>query len=417
MNTYHLNNNEKSGRKSQHRLERPSVLFATMMALCLFFSGYTAPAYSALYTITDLGSLGGTNFGSRGIAINNGGQVTGWTYTADRQVRAFVTVNGVMTALGTLGGNGGELPDYGSSDAGYGINVVGQVTGKSYTADGQYHAFITVNGLMTDLGTLGGINSYGSGINDSGQVAGTSKTAEGVEHAFVTVNGAITDLGTLGGSYSWAYDINASGQVTGRAETAKGESHAFMTVNGSMIDLGTLGGLSSTGTAINASGQVAGYAVLGDGWNHAFVTVNGVMTDLSTHIPGVRNSFSTDINASGQVVGNYLTASGYRSFVTQNGIMTDLNNLIINNPGWTSIAAYGINDKGLITGYGLNPAGQEHAFLLTPASGASLCPFLLEQIQELEDSLAEEGLSITERRGILKQLGILRAQAARLRCL
>ena len=57
-----------------------------------------------------------------------------------------------------------------------GINDAGQVVGRSITAAGAYHAFITgPNGVgMTDLGTLGGGYSDASGINDAGQVVGYS---------------------------------------------------------------------------------------------------------------------------------------------------------------------------------------------------------------------------------------------------
>lgn len=67
------------------------------------------------------------------------------------------------TDLGTLGG---------SSTVGYGINNAGQVTGFSQTAQGETHAFLYSKGQMTDLGTLGGNLSVGRGINDAGQITG-----------------------------------------------------------------------------------------------------------------------------------------------------------------------------------------------------------------------------------------------------
>ena len=47
--------------------------------------------------------------------------------------------------LGTLLG--------GDESTGYGINASGQVTGQAYTAGGEYHAFLSSGGGMTDLAT------------------------------------------------------------------------------------------------------------------------------------------------------------------------------------------------------------------------------------------------------------------------
>ena len=68
---------------------------------------------------------------------------------------------------------------------------------------------------MTDLGTLGGNQSFGRGINDAGQVTGYSITSTGETHAFLYSNGQMMDLGTLGGAGSGGYAINNAGQVTG----------------------------------------------------------------------------------------------------------------------------------------------------------------------------------------------------------
>src|SRR6202050_2025640 len=101
-----------------------------------------APALAASYTMTDLGSLGyGTTFAT---AINSTGQITGESY------------------LGTEV----QVPCETRHDK-----------PPCFTHPG--HAFLWSKGTMTDLGTLGGLDSAGSALNDLGEVVGTSGTSNG----------------------------------------------------------------------------------------------------------------------------------------------------------------------------------------------------------------------------------------------
>jgi probable HAF family extracellular repeat protein len=72
---------------------------------------------------------------------------------------------------------------------------------------------------MTDLGTLGGVDSRPVGINDRGQIAGSStlRVGDSTRHAFLWQNGKMTDLGAPGGRSTTCYAnaINSNGQVVG----------------------------------------------------------------------------------------------------------------------------------------------------------------------------------------------------------
>lgn len=56
--------------------------------------------------------------------------------------------------------------------------------------------------------------------------------------------------------------------------------------------------------------------------------------------------------------------------------MSDLNSLIDSACGWELRAATAINDVGQIVGFGINPAGQTVAFLLTPIPEPSILVLL-----------------------------------------
>ena len=99
-----------------------------------------------------------------------------------------------------------------------------------------------VSYTITDLGTLGGTNSYATDINASGLVVGDSLLADGSQHAFIYRDGAMHDLGTLGGTNSKATGINSSGYVVGWSDMADGSQHAFGTVEKVRLKIDCLGG-------------------------------------------------------------------------------------------------------------------------------------------------------------------------------
>ena len=71
---------------------------------------------------------------------------------------------------------------------------------------------------MTDLGTLGGQNSFAYGINSSGLIVGSTSTSNGSGAAFIYSNGVMTDLTTLtanlqGRTLGGAMGINDEGFI------------------------------------------------------------------------------------------------------------------------------------------------------------------------------------------------------------
>jgi probable HAF family extracellular repeat protein len=325
----------------------------TIIALAMAVLAGSAYSGTQTYSITDVGTLGGSF--STAYGINNNGQVVGASSTAgDAAVHAFLYSGGSMQDLGTLQGGNWSWAN--------GVNDHGQVVGNASTSDNLDHAFLYSGGVMQDLG-IGEANA----INNKGEVVGHS----GNDNAFLYSGGSMQDLGTLGGIGGGAYGINDSGQVVGYSFTAgnSADPHAFLYSGGSMQDLGTLGGSFSGARGINNSGQVVGESLtdndpLGNG--HAFLYSGGSIHDLGTL--GGSRSAAWAINNKGQVVGFSTTNrnSGYRAaFLWSDGVMTDLNTLLPANSGWYLENAQGINDQGQIVGEGTAPDGQPHAFLLS----------------------------------------------------
>jgi len=256
------------------------------------------------------------------------------------------------------------------------INDSGQVVGYFATVWGSSHAFITgPHGVgITDLGTLGGAQSFAYGINDAGQVVGRSELpSRGSAHAFITgVNGeGMRDLGPLGSNYSEGLAINGAGRVVGRANASDTNfGHAFITgPNGEGArDLGTLGGNYSVGLAVNSSGQVVGRAYTSENnFPRAFITgPNGEgMKELSA-LTG-HYSEARDINDSGEVVGwsyaspNILSAHAFITGPNGEGAR-DLGTL-----GGSFSEALGINDSGEVVGQAdTRDYNTKHAFITGP---------------------------------------------------
>jgi probable HAF family extracellular repeat protein len=301
-----------------------------------------------------------------------------------------------VTALPTLGGN--------FSSAGS-INDTGWIVGDANLSGNSHeHATLWRNGVITDLGTLGGPDSFGIAANSAGLIGGTAQIrrvdplGEGwgalnsctptgtpcdgsqyLERAFVWTGGRIRRLPTLGGNNGVAFaGPNDAGEIVGWAETAHkdsscqppqvldweaavwgpnyGEIHALPPFPGDRV---------AAATAVNDEGQVVGgsgtcgFPATSD-LQHAVLWQRGAVIYLGS-LGGTMNNLAFAINNRGQVVGQSdlpgdMTA---HAFLWQNGVMTDLGTL----PGDSSSSASAINDQGQVVGSSCDTNGNCRAFL------------------------------------------------------
>jgi probable HAF family extracellular repeat protein len=378
---------------------RELTCITAMIVFVAFAISLQLSAQHTRYTVTDLGTLGGNNSFAQG--INNRGEVVGVAETPDTDpncecpiIHAFLWSNGIHD-LGTLGGR--------NSGAGMaGVNPEGQVVGFAETeiVDSnnppfqESHAFLWQKGVMSDLGTLGGNDSTANAIDSQHRVVGDSLTGEADPffgqqfHPYLWEKGVMRDLGTLGGSSGFAAGINEVGQVVGGTSVDNTPVppfggppfFAFLWENGVMTNLGAFGGIESLAFAINNRAQVVGEFTFvnsaGTGISHAFRWEGGLMQDLGT-ITGDQASIALAINDKSQVVG--VSGSGFiddftpaHAFLWENGVLTDLNTLIPADSGLQLIFAFGINTRGQIDAWAFEfSTGNVHAVLLTPHDSTS----------------------------------------------
>jgi probable HAF family extracellular repeat protein len=191
-------------------------------------------------------------------------------------------------------------------------------------------------------------------------------------HPFLWRNGVMHDLGSLGGTLGVTNWMNNHGQVVGQA-TPAGDNffHPFLSDGHRLIDLGTLGGDFGSALWVNNRGAVVGQAALpGDQTAHGFLWSHGTMQDLPP-IGGDLCSQANVINARGQVVGadSDCGNQNLNAVLWQNGSSFDLNTLLA--PIALHLTeAFFISPSGEIACLGTLPNGDSRVAILTPIAGA-----------------------------------------------
>ena len=308
--------------------------------------------------MTDVGTLPGC-VSSEGAAINNNGEVIG-DAASDYSHYGFVFQAGKLKSI-TQGWRASTAKA---------INDRGEITGWTSSPTSRNTAYLYGRHGLRLLGTsLKGMEplpeSQGWGINNTGDIVGYASDGDSFL-PFIYRCGHMRCLTKISKSAfnEAAFAVNHRGQVVGVTDFwGTGDAVMFVRRKAQRLEQ-TLSSASGwrlrTANAINEDGWI-----VGGGFHHrryhAYLLKAGRVQDLGA-LPGLPGSEGMALNVRKQVVGS----SGTHAFLYQNGIMTDLNDLIPANSGWLLEIANGINDRGQIVGTGLHH-GLRRAFVLTPA--------------------------------------------------
>jgi probable HAF family extracellular repeat protein len=237
---------------------------------------------------------------------------------------------------------------------------------------------------LFDVGTFGGPASQYSvpssaGLNNRGTATGVADTSIPdpnpapncffdcfVDHAFVSKDGVTTDLGTLpGGASSFAYSVNNNGISVGQSQsgsidplTGLPDLRGVLWQKGKILDLGTLGGNASNANSINDRSQVVGAAT-----NETFDPFASV-PQAACHVLTTTGGCSGSTFAFNALFSPSTTET--RAFLWHDGFMRDLGTL-----GGPDSAALINNDQGEVAGWSYT------SFIANPSTGVpTVDPFL-----------------------------------------
>ena len=314
------------------RFSRP--LFIATIALLAALAGLSSLSaqaqkqgtHKARYTIRDLGTLGGSDVAAGG--NSNAGWVTGYSLLpGDDVTHSFLWRNGALTDLGTLGGPnsfGNYRPNDFGDAGGYSDLSIADPNQEDFCGFGTQLvclAYFWHHGAMHALPTLGGSNSAGFGVNDLGDLAGSAENA--IQEPTCVGTGQVLQYKPV----IWR----------------QGRIHELPTLGSDPV--GGIYAINDLGEAIGQTGPCLGEAFGGS--DHAVLWKNGNAIDLGS-LGGTANNTPQDLNILGQVVG-YSNISGdatFHAFLWQRGKMTDLGTL----PGDVHSVAEGINIRGEVVG-------------------------------------------------------------------
>ncbi len=362
-------------------------------AACLVTVSVRA-ANAQVPTQTDIGHLGGGYTGvsatagdfvvgssTNGNAVDVYGNQVGHAFVWSASTHAMVDIGALLTNAGrssaTSVNSHGEVvglyyaPDYSSATGFYwsqatGVVIIGAISGSNggsilingygvvASVDPNGHVFRwTRTGGTQDLGATGDGDTYVTGINGHGDIVGNSGSdSGGYLHGFVA-RGSASSLTLLSSPGLTAPPAGWGGVNTGGVDIQVNGINDSGVVVGTYFDFGYIyygydisqGGFYGAGVHNSHAFKwtsTAGFTDLG----------NLGVSYLTSHSPATFWATANAINNSGTIVGAASLPAGYYGAFEYDPATSHMSQLASPNVGDNGDSATGINDDGVIVGFG-----------------------------------------------------------------
>lgn len=291
------------------------------------------------------------------MGLNEHNQVVGHVKPNGSWSNAYAFYWSAETGIKSLGG-------YRANE----INDFGQIAGNSGTQS-RCQAAVWENGSWVILEG----RQEASAINNNGQVTGLISAQPYIPGPYAPFRDddihspGFIELKRPYSRASHGFDINNKGQIVadcGSTMPKKKYVAVFYNQYGSYTILDDNGNYDAHARGINDLGQIVGNSMITNGSDHLAVFWNSPNSGMEyMGSLGDGSSVAYAINNLGQAVG----FSAGKAFIwSHEGGMVDLNSFINPGLGITLTMATDINDKGVITVWGVNSLGQECSFLIIP---------------------------------------------------
>jgi len=254
----------------------------------------------------------------------------------------------------------------------------------------------------------GGTDTSPFGVNDLGQITGRWTTSDGVVKGFLRQpSGRFDTLEFPGATFTAPVHLNNLGSIVGRYMDQAQVSHGFLLNHGRYETIDPPGSVDTRARGIDDRGRITGNFMREDGVEHGFILDHGRFTQID--FPSSESTDVWDINTLGVAVGDWSDADRVHGYVLRAGDFTSFDfpgqpiatsprqlNLFgaivgvvafddvtvhgflklgdryrqLDFPGSTGTDAFGINLWGLIVGGGSDADGAFHGYALSDCSAA-----------------------------------------------